>query len=152
MTNVRENEPARQLARYAEYKPSGIGWLGDIPRHWSTKPLKNVANRSIAGITPPSGNEDYFQDGDIPWLGPPNLRSEPEVAAIQKFLNRSALRDGKARSVMGPALLVAIIGALGKAALFSGDVCSTNQQIVSFPLSNEVWPTFVIYQFREAES
>lgn len=33
MTNVRENEPVGQLAGYAEYKPSGIGWLGDIPRH-----------------------------------------------------------------------------------------------------------------------
>lgn len=74
------------------------------------------------------------------------------MAAIRKFLNRSAFRDGKARSVIGPALLVTIIGALGKTALFLGDICSTNQQIVSFPLSNEVWPTFVVYQFREAES
>lgn len=32
-----------QLKRYADYKDSGVPWLGEIPSHWSVKRLKNLA-------------------------------------------------------------------------------------------------------------
>ncbi len=27
---------------YSEYKPSGVEWLGDVPRHWGVQRLKNI--------------------------------------------------------------------------------------------------------------
>lgn len=30
------------LPRYAEYKDSGIEWLGEVPTHWSVVPLRNL--------------------------------------------------------------------------------------------------------------
>lgn len=32
------------LPRYAEYKDSGINWLGDVPTHWDILPLKRACN------------------------------------------------------------------------------------------------------------
>ncbi len=34
------------LPRYPEYKGSGVEWLGEIPSHWSTKPLWTLFRRS----------------------------------------------------------------------------------------------------------
>jgi len=34
----------RQLPRYPTYKPSGLQWLGDIPKHWTVRKLKFIAD------------------------------------------------------------------------------------------------------------
>lgn len=40
------------LCPYSAYKPSGIEWLGDIPRHWTVKKLKSMSRmKSGEGIT-----------------------------------------------------------------------------------------------------
>ena len=48
------------LPRYPEYKDSGVEWLGEVPRHWEVKRLKqachvfpsNVDKKSHDGETP----------------------------------------------------------------------------------------------------
>ena len=35
--------------RYPKYKPSGVEWLGDVPEHWSVKPLKYLAGIDSCG-------------------------------------------------------------------------------------------------------
>ena len=32
----------RALSPYPEYKHSGVGWIGELPTHWSTKRLKRI--------------------------------------------------------------------------------------------------------------
>jgi type I restriction enzyme S subunit len=39
-----------KLQAYDNYKPSGIGWLGDVPKHWETKPMRRLGD-SIIGLT-----------------------------------------------------------------------------------------------------
>lgn len=34
----------RGWPRYAQYKASGVEWLGDVPEHWEVKRLKNIAS------------------------------------------------------------------------------------------------------------
>jgi type I restriction enzyme S subunit len=34
------------LPRYPEYKPSGVEWLGELPEHWKTAPLKSVSTHN----------------------------------------------------------------------------------------------------------
>ena len=33
------------LKPYADYKPSGIDWLGDVPAHWEVRRLKQNVYR-----------------------------------------------------------------------------------------------------------
>ncbi|MDQ0290666.1 restriction endonuclease subunit S [Oligosphaera ethanolica] len=44
-------------------KPSGIDWLGEIPRHWETKKLKYVVSKIGSGITPKGGADSYQSEG-----------------------------------------------------------------------------------------
>ncbi len=32
--------------KYPKYKDSGVEWLGEVPEHWSTVPLKAVATHN----------------------------------------------------------------------------------------------------------
>jgi type I restriction enzyme S subunit len=59
------------LPRYAEYKPSGVAWLGDVPEHWDVLKLKRIcALRSGEGIT----SEEIEEDGEYPVYGGNGLR------------------------------------------------------------------------------
>ncbi len=40
--------------RYPDYRASGVDWLGEVPTHWGTFPLKR-AFRIVNGATPASG-------------------------------------------------------------------------------------------------
>lgn len=50
------------LPRYPEYKPSGVEWLGEVPRHWEIKKLKFVA------LVQPSNVDKKTEDNEVPVL------------------------------------------------------------------------------------
>jgi len=56
-------------------KPSGIDWLGEIPRHWETKKLKYVVSKIGSGITP-KGGADSYQSAGIPLFRSQNVHFE----------------------------------------------------------------------------
>ena len=55
------------LKPYPAYKPSGVGWLGDVPAHWEMQRLKHSATL-VMGQSPSSDN-----CSDVP-IGPPFLQ------------------------------------------------------------------------------
>ena len=50
--------------RYAKYKDSGVEWLGEVPEHWSTMPLKAVATVDNSGCYGEEPNDE--SDDSIP--------------------------------------------------------------------------------------
>lgn len=56
---------------YAEYKDSGVEWLGEVPNDWDVIALKRRF-RIIGGSTPKS-DQDVFWDGEIIWATPSDL-------------------------------------------------------------------------------
>ena len=51
------------LKQYDNYKPSGVEWLGEIPRHWEVKRVKDVIAKIGSGVTPKGGSEVYVEKG-----------------------------------------------------------------------------------------
>lgn len=47
----------------AEMKDSGIEWIGEIPAHWTSIPLKAVTSKIGSGKTPAGGAETYQETG-----------------------------------------------------------------------------------------
>lgn len=45
---------------YPAYKPSGVEWLRDIPRHWEVRRLKNVADMRVSNV------DKHVKDGENP--------------------------------------------------------------------------------------
>ena len=52
-----------KLAPYPAYKDSGDDWLGQVPNHWSVKPIKSVAMIDSCGSY---GEEESSLDIDLP--------------------------------------------------------------------------------------
>lgn len=48
---------------YASYKPSGVPWLGDVPRHWAGKRLRDCVEGCSNGVW---GDDPNGGDDDIP--------------------------------------------------------------------------------------
>ena len=42
--DVRTGQP------YPAYKPSGVGWLGEVPAHWEVRRLRNVADMRVSNV------------------------------------------------------------------------------------------------------
>ena len=53
---------------YPEYKPSGVGWLADIPTHWEVRRLKYLAtvnDEALAETTDPDMEISYVDIGNV---------------------------------------------------------------------------------------
>ena len=53
-------------------RPSGLDWLGDIPKFWSIKRLQYLF-RFLSGGTPSTDTAAYW-DGDLPWVSPKDMK------------------------------------------------------------------------------
>ena len=138
---------------YPEYKDSGVEWLGKVPKHWEVVPLKWLARCYRNGTTPPTTKDLYYEGGTIPWYGPSSFDSSEIVSNPVRLISNTAIEDGVARLIHGPALLVVVIGATaGRMTLMEQDG-TTNQQITAFELPYD-WKTclFLLRQLRFSES
>ena len=54
------------------FKPSGVPWLGDIPKHWEVQRLKSLGTKFGSGVTP-RGGASVYQDSGIPLLRSQNI-------------------------------------------------------------------------------
>lgn len=108
------------IARYANYRASGIDWQGDVPAHWDVAPLK--AHYTIVGGATPKSDQDRFWDGDIPWVTPADLSrlETPFISTSIRTITEEGL-NSCAASVLPPESIVlstrAPIGSLGIAAV-----------------------------------
>jgi type I restriction enzyme S subunit len=137
---------------YPKYKPSGIEWLGEIPEHWKTCPVKRVSTRIQTGCTPPTSEERYYDDGTVPWYGPSSFGTNLVLSEPVKLLNEAAIHEGTARLFPADSIMVVCIGAtIGKVGYLTNPA-SSNQQITAIILSpRKASGKFLSYQLKRLE-
>ena len=91
----------------APMKPSGIQWLGDVPEHWSLKPLKYLATFRSGGT--PSKTVPEYWHGDIPWASSKDLKTETLADTID-HITQCALDCDEATLVPAGSVLVVVRG------------------------------------------
>ena len=121
------------MSRYEIYKPSGIDWIGEIPKDWNIKRLKEIANVET-GNTPSTSNPDFYSEEGIPWIKPDNLNDFIELTDSAEKLSENGIKE--ARVVRKGAVLVCCIGTIGKIGIAGCDL-ATNQQINSVEFYNK---------------
>jgi type I restriction enzyme, S subunit len=89
-------------------KPSGLGWLQDIPAHWRIVPVKHLGSIGN-GSTPNRDRTEYWDNGDFPWLNSSVVNTRP-VESPSRYVTSEALRECHLPFVKPPAVLVAITG------------------------------------------
>lgn len=92
----------------APMKDSGVAWLGEVPGHWKTCPLK-LLGRIGNGSTPNRDNPDYWGEEGFPWLNS-SVVNQAEVTEAQQFVTPLALKECHLPIVTPPAVLVGITG------------------------------------------
>jgi restriction endonuclease S subunit len=133
-------------------KPSGIDWLGEIPEHWTTITVRRRAKRIQAGVTPPTAEERFYEDGSVPWFGPGSFDDQIVVSQPVKLLHSSAVREGAARMFAAGATMIVTIGAtLGKVSSLA-ETGSCNQQITVIEFDEQqAHSRFATYQLKRLE-
>lgn len=134
-------------------KESGVDWLGRIPAHWRTVPVRFVSLTIQTGTTPPTDQPTYFEDADIPWYGPGSFGPALEVGSPTRFVNQVAIRDGKVKPLPSGTVAVVTIGAtVGRVAMLKR-LGTTNQQVTGIVFNPRiVHERFAGFQFKRLES
>jgi len=88
-------------------KPSGIPWLGDIPKHWQTRKVKYLVS-TVGGMTPNKGVERFW-NGQIPWVSPKDMKVR-EIADSLDHITDAALRQTGVTLIQPPAVLIVVRG------------------------------------------
>jgi type I restriction enzyme, S subunit len=137
-------EHVRRWKPYPAYKDSGVEWLGEIPRHWDTKRLKDVSSRSaMYGANEASDayqaegvrfirTSDISEDGSLLDANPVYV----DEGNVQHYL----LMDGD--------LLLSRSGTIGRSFVFDEKQygrCAYAGYLVRFKLGSEAIPRFVFY-------
>jgi type I restriction enzyme S subunit len=133
-------------------RASGVEWLGENPAHWNLVPIKRIPARIQTGSTPPTADEDYYQDGTVPWYSPTSFGIQMVLSQPTKLIHESAVRDGVARLFDGGSTLVVTIGATVGKVGYIETPASSNQQITAItPNPHRGQGKFVAYELKSLE-
>lgn len=93
---------------YESYSPSGIEWQLEVPSHWEAGSLRWLAT-IYSGGTPDKKNEDYWEDGTVPWLNSGAVNQQL-VTEPSTYITEDALENSSAKWVPKDALVIALAG------------------------------------------
>lgn len=124
---------------YPAYKDSGVEWLGDIPKDWQVKRLKNTVERLESGGTPESDNFSYWTDGElgIPWVAISDMTRSYRVLKTTKGLTTLGLQSKRLPVLPAGTLLYSMYASLGKVALLEINAV-VNQAILGLVTRREL--------------
>lgn len=88
------------------------------------------------GKTPPTSNPEYF-DGEIPWIGPSDLKGQKHAENSERKISELALEERKAFLYQPGTVLISTIGDIGKTAIVKKPVAS-NQQLTGILINEDI--------------
>lgn len=110
--------------------------LYKLPKGWEWKKLSDIGKIST-GKTPPKSNKEFYENGTIRFVKPPNLQNTSFITILEN--DEFVTKNGAEKSLLLPknSLMVCCIGSLGKFALTDEEVI-TNQQINSIIFNEDI--------------
>ena len=97
----------RGLNPEAPLTPSGIEWIGDVPKHWDIGSLGYLASIQT-GSTPDRAKPEYW-DGDIPWLKTGELNYQ-RIVDSEERITEAGLANSAAKMAEVGTLMMAMYG------------------------------------------
>ncbi|MGY4687478.1 restriction endonuclease subunit S [Petrotoga sp. DB-2] len=122
--------------------------IGLIPEEWEVVKLGNVGN-IITGNTPSKKIKEYWDNGKLDFIKPPDLQNRVISTFSEKISNKAI---EKARIVKEGSILVSCIGAIGRVGFASHRV-AFNQQINAIEPNNNInkWFLFYVLQTQQKQ-
>ena len=114
--------------------------IGPLPREWEVVKLGEVGN-VITGNTPSKKNKEYWENGEIDFIKPPDLQNRTITTFSEKLSDKAI---NKARIVKEGSVLVSCIGNIGRVG-FALKPVAFNQQINAIITNNKICNEFLFY-------
>ena len=127
-------------------KPSGVEWLGDVPKHWEVNKVTRLFSIG-SGSTPPTEHSEYY-GGGIPWVTTSELR-EAVVGSTKKTITEEALKAFPTLNIYPEgSIVIAMYGAtIGRLGIL-GVPAAVNQACCVFSAPNGMYAWFWFYWFQ----
>lgn len=111
---------------YANYKDSGVEWLGQVPEHWQVKRIKDTVIKIGNGVTPKGGSEIYTDTG-IPFLRSQNVYDDGLRIDNVSFISKEIHDDMKGSQLKSGDILINITGAsIGRTCVVPSELGTAN--------------------------
>lgn len=135
------------MERYAEYKRSGIEWVGDIPSNWVTPEIAYLTT-SFNGATPSRDVPEYW-NGDIPWMASGEVHQK-YVTHTNETITQAGLDSSSTRVLPAGTVMIALNGqgrTKGTCAILGIDACC-NQSLAGFICDHNLNNRWLFYCFE----
>ena len=107
------------LSPGALMKDSGVDWLGKVPKHWEVKRVKHIAKLE-SGHTPDKKIEEYWENGDIPWVSlndTAEIRANDYISDTKFKTNALGIANSSARLLPARAVVFTRDATIGESAI-----------------------------------
>jgi type I restriction enzyme S subunit len=130
---------------YAEYRDSGVAWLGDVPAHWSSASLRWISTR-YSGGTPDKLIARYWEDGTIPWLNSGAV-NDGLIVEPSTYITEEAYKSSSAKWIPAGALVMALAGQGKTKGMVAqlGIATTSNQSMAAIVPTGGVLPRFLFW-------
>lgn len=132
-------------------KNSGVPWIGKIPTHWNTVPIKVLCNSIFAGGTPKSDIPEYW-DGTVPWI-PSGSCHDCVITRAPKFITRLGFESSSTKLIPHNTTVMAMTGATcANTGYVQFETCA-NQSVVAYVNKEErAYSKYLFYVLQAARS
>jgi type I restriction enzyme S subunit len=135
----------RGLDPNVRLKPSGVGWLGEVPEHWDIQSAKQVSKVFIPQRDKPELNE---REG-LPWITPEYIGAK-QVGLPVSFVSQDAAKSSGSRSVPAGSVIASCVGRFGISSINEIPVI-INQQLQAYLPTSIIDARFLRYCVQVAK-
>jgi type I restriction enzyme S subunit len=140
---------------YPSYKPSGVEWLGNIPSHWETAPIRSLARSGYKTFTDGDWIESPFiRDNGIRLIQTGNIGVGSYKEQGFRYIDEETFRAFRCTEVTpGDVLICRLADPVGRACLAPdmGVRTITSVDVCILKLANSIDAAFVIYALSSKE-
>lgn len=136
--------------KYAEYKDSGVEWLGEIPSHWESKKLKYLLEDLVRGPFGSALKKDFFVDSGYKVYEQKNcIRNDVKIG--NSYVPNKIYEELERFKVKSNDLLMSCSGTIGKIVQMPNEFEAgiINQALLIMRLDYKYLDSnFFLYSFR----
>jgi type I restriction enzyme, S subunit len=135
------------LNPHAPMKPSGVAWLGDVPKHWEVKAIKRLSPVQRGASPRPIEDPKFFDDdGEYAWVRISDVSSSNGIL-YETTQRLSSLGSSLSVKINPKEIFISIAGTVGKPCISAIKAC-IHDGFVYFP-QLKIPPIF-LYRIFEA--
>jgi len=144
----------KKIKAYEEYRDSGIEWIGNIPKDWQVKKIKQRIKSLVTGGTPNTSETKFWTEDEsqgIPWVSIADMTSSDVINKTNKYITEEGRKEKNLTILPKGTLLYSIFASLGKTALLNVEA-TTNQAILGFVFDDKILDQrFLRYYLQDFE-